>query len=452
MNAFEKLWLGSAMDGDAWPTIEELQAAGVLLVEDGNHGENRPRRGEFITGGTAFIRAADMSDGRVNFVNCERINNVALARIRKGIGQPKDILLSHKGTVGKLALVPDDAPPFVCSPQTTFWRVLDDQRLDRGYLYAFMRSRLFGAQLAAVQGETDMAPYVSLTAQRKLRIAVPRITQQIAVGGLLGVLDKKIELNQCLADTLREMARALFKSWFVDFDPVHAKVQGRATGLSDDLAALFPGGFGEDGLPAGWELRPISDLFEIRGGNTPRTENTKFWDGDHNWATPKDLSTLAVPVLLRTGRSLTDLGLQQVSSGLLPIGSLLLSTRAPIGYMAIAAVPTAINQGFAGFARLKTSPAYAWAWCDANIDTIIGNAGGSTFPEISKAVLRQLPMLAPPQAVLDAFGTIIDSLMDRITTAARESQVLAGLRDTLLPRLVSGELQIAGVEKQVAVA
>jgi type I restriction enzyme, S subunit len=109
------------MAGD-WPsaTVLELQRAGILLVEDGNHGEYRPRPDEFVDDGVAFIRAADMEGGRVLFKAASKINKRARARITKGIGAPGDILISHKGTVGKVAMVPDDAPPFVCSPQTTF--------------------------------------------------------------------------------------------------------------------------------------------------------------------------------------------------------------------------------------------------------------------------------------------------------------------------------------------
>jgi type I restriction enzyme S subunit len=103
-----------------------------------------------------------MSDGRVLFDSAQRINERALARIRKGVGQGGDVLFSHKGTVGKLALVPLDAPPFVCSPQTTFWRTLDQERLDRRFLYYFMRSRAFTNQWMARSNETDMAAYVSL--------------------------------------------------------------------------------------------------------------------------------------------------------------------------------------------------------------------------------------------------------------------------------------------------
>src|SRR5690349_18799879 len=103
-------------------TVAELQRQGKLLVEDGNHGENRPRPNEFEPTGVPFIRAADMDNGRVLFDTASRLNKTALARIRKGIGAPGDVLLSHKGTVGKVAFAPLDCEPFVCSPQTTFWR------------------------------------------------------------------------------------------------------------------------------------------------------------------------------------------------------------------------------------------------------------------------------------------------------------------------------------------
>jgi len=201
-------------------TVSELQREGALLVEDGNHGEYRPRPDEFVDAGIAFIRAADMDAGRVLFNSASKINDRARQRITKGIGAPGDVLLSHKGTVGKVALVPEDAPPFVCSPQTTFWRTLDNVRLDRRYLYAFLRSPEFRDQLGTRSGETDMAPYVSLTSQRGLSVMLPPLPEQRAIAHILGTLDDKIELNRRMSETLEAMARALFKSWFIDFDPV----------------------------------------------------------------------------------------------------------------------------------------------------------------------------------------------------------------------------------------
>ena len=199
--------------------VSDLQSRGVLLVEDGNHGEYRPRPDEFDDGGTPFIRAADMSNGRVLFDTAGTINEVALDRIRKGIGNPGDILFSHKGTVGKLAKVPLDAPPFVCSPQTTFWRVLKQEELDRDFLYSYMQSAVFVNQWKVWAGETDMAVTWSLTAQRELTVPIPAIEEQKAIAKILSSLDDKIELNRRMNATLEAMAHAFVKAGFVDFNP-----------------------------------------------------------------------------------------------------------------------------------------------------------------------------------------------------------------------------------------
>src|SRR2546426_5022047 len=280
---------------NVWPTmtVEQLQQRRILLVEDGNHGESRPRPEDFVDRGVAFIRAADMDNGRVLFDSASKINDRALRRITKGIGAPGDVLLSHKGTVGKVALVPHDAPPFVCSPQTTFWRTLDTQTLDRQYLHAFLRSPGFHAQLATRAGETDMAPYVSLTSQRGLLVTLPPITTQRTIGHILGKLDDKIELNKRMNETLEAIARALFKSWFVDFDPVRAKAEGRDPGLPKPLADLFPDRFVDSELgeiPQGWQLGPILICAELLSGGTPKTDRAEFWGGRVSWASAKDVS------------------------------------------------------------------------------------------------------------------------------------------------------------------
>jgi restriction endonuclease S subunit len=255
-------------------TVADLQRDGILLVEDGNHGEYRPRPDEFVDSGVAFIRAADMDDGRVLFQSAAKINDRARHRIAKGIGAPGDVLLSHKGTVGKVALVPGDAPPFVCSPQTTFWRTRDEQCLDRKYLYALLRSPGFHQQLATRAGETDMAPYVSLTSQRGFSVALPPIGIQRAIAHILDTLDDKIELNRRMNETLEPMARALFKSWFVDFDPVRAKAEGRDLGLPQRIIELFPTtllGSGLGDIPQGWTLGPLEDiLVELEVGGRPK--------------------------------------------------------------------------------------------------------------------------------------------------------------------------------------
>ena len=187
-------------------SVSELESRGVLLVQDGNHGNDRPRPDEFVEEGMAFIRAADMQNGLIDFTSAGRITAVAVKRIRKGKGLAGDVLLSHKGTVGKVAIAPANSPRFVCSPQTTFWRSTDLDQLDNYFLKYYLTSPFFTSQLDARKGESDMAPYVSLTEQRKLVVRLPSIAEQRAIAGVLGALDDKIAANNTLIAVSEEFA------------------------------------------------------------------------------------------------------------------------------------------------------------------------------------------------------------------------------------------------------
>jgi type I restriction enzyme S subunit len=284
-------------------------------------------------------------------------------------------------------------------------------------------------------------------------VPAPRdVDEQRAIAHILGTLDDKIELNRRMNETLEAMARALFKSWFVDFDPVRAKMEGRDPGLPKPLADLFPARLVDSELgeiPEGWEVKPIGELAEVIGGSTPKTERPEYWEGGtHHWVTPKDLSGLSMPVLLDTERKITDAGLAQISSGLLPKGTVLLSSRAPIGYLAIAEVPVAVNQGFIAMKpRQGTSNLFLLRWASAAHEEIVSHANGSTFLEISKANFRPIRTVAPGGSVMEAFDRLARPLYRKVVANERESRTLAALRDTLLPKLISGELRVKDAEK-----
>jgi type I restriction enzyme S subunit len=180
------------------------------------------------------------------------------------------------------------------------------------------------------------------------------------------------------------------------------------------------------------------------GGTTPSTKESAYWDGGtHAWATPKDLSGLSVPILLETERRITDVGLSQVGSGLLPKGTILLSSRAPIGYLAVAEIPVAINQGFiAMLPKMGTSNLFLLIWASIAHEEIVSRANGSTFLEISKANFRPIPVVTPSDDIMQEFDQLARPLYERIVECARESHTLAALRDTLLPKLISGELRV----------
>ena len=265
---------------------------------------------------------------------------------------------------------------------------------------------------------------------------------------ILSALDDRITLLRETNATLEAIVQALFKSWFVDFDPVRAKLEGRAPeGMDDATAALFPDGFEESELglvPRGWRVLPIGDAVAAVGGATPDTKNPAYWEpAIHCWTTPKDLSGIAAPILLDTERRLSDEGLAKIGSGALPIGTLLLSSRAPIGYIALAQVPLAINQGY--IAMLPGGllpPLYMLFWCRQNMENIKGRANGSTFMEISKKAFRPIPALVPPPEIVQAFVDVAGVLFERLIENEKQAQTLATLRDTLLPRLISGQLRL----------
>ena len=345
-------------------------------------------------------------------------------------------------------------------------RYLHNQRLGRvvpkragelhtGFLYYLMCSAKYRYEvLASATGTT--VKHTSPDRMRQFRFSLPPLAEQRAIAHVLGAHDDKIELNRRMNETLEEMARALFKSWFVDFDLVRAKMDGRwrrgesLPGLPADLYDLFPDRLVDSELgeiPEGWEVKALGDVTQVVGGTTPSTKVTEYWEGGtHCWATPKDLSALSSPVLLDTERKITDAGLRQIGSGLLPTGTLLLSSRAPIGYLAVSEGPVAINQGFIAMPPRKgVSSLFMLHWCGVFHSEIVNHANGSTFLEISKSNFRRIPLVVPAEAAMTAFDRLTRTLHEHIVSNERQSRALAVQRDVLLPELVSGEVRVGGV-------
>jgi type I restriction enzyme S subunit len=430
--------------------VSDLIADRRLVVGDGYRAKNS----ELSKTGLPFARAGNISIG-FDFDECDYFPAHKLSNVGNKVSQSGDVVFTSKGTVGRFAFVRADTPAFVYSPQLCFWRSVDSSFLDARYLYFWMTSAEFAAQFKSVSGQTDMAEYVSLTDQRRMWLRVPPLPEQRAIAHILGTLDDKIDLNRQMSATLEAMARALFESWFVRFDPVRAKAEGRDTGLPAEIGDLFPDRFEESEIgevPKGWRVDAIGTVAECVGGSTPSTKEPRYWDGGvHHWATPRDMSSLSCRVLTDTERTLTDAGVREITSGVLPVGAVLLSSRAPVGYLAVAAIPISINQGFIA---LKPSPSvpssFLLGWCESQLEAIKNRASGTTFPEISKAAFRPMLCIVPNASVMSAFDAASRALTDRVITLVRQVRTLTALRDTLLPKLISGDLRVPDAERFLA--
>ena len=395
-----------------------------------------------------YLDTGNISKNRISEIQrLEPEKDKIPSRARRKV-QPGDIVYStvrpNQRHFGMLNNIPEN---LLVSTGFAVLRATDNLA-DTGFIYWFLAQDHIVDYLHSIaENSTSAYPSIKPSDLQRLTVSLPPLKDQRNTARVLNTLDDKIELNRRMNETLEAMAHALFKSWFIDFAPVRAKMEGRDTGLPEHIADLFPDRMVDSELgkiPEGWEVGMIGNLASILGGTTPSTKDRQYWEhGSHCWATPKDLSDLRVPVLLDTERKITDLGLSKIGSGLLPKGTVLLSSRAPIGYLAITEIPAAINQGFIAMLPFeKVSNLFLLYWCDAYRDKIENHANGSTFLEISKGNFREISIVIPSMFVIEAFDTFVRPLFNNIVSSSRESQILYNLRDALLPKLISGELRV----------
>ena len=351
------------------------------------------------------------------------------------------------GYVGEVAQV-KPGEMYLINQRVGRFDFLPNSEVESTYFFYHLQHPETRAEIEGV-ARGSAQPNLSAGDAHKIKITLPPLAVQREIAATLSVLDGRINLLREINTTLEAIAQALFKSWFVDFDPVHAKMEGRTPeGMDEATAALFPDGFETSELgevPRGWRVMPVGDAIEAVGGATPDTKNEAFWEPrTHCWTSPKDLSGIAAPVLLNTERKVSDQGLAKIGSGLLPSGTLLMSSRAPIGYLALSQVPLAINQGYIAMLPGGLLPSlYMYFWCRQNMDNIKGRANGSTFMEISKKAFRPIPVLVPSTKLVRAFLKTAEALFARLTENEKQAQTLSTLRDTLLPRLISGQLRLS---------
>ncbi|HDZ3713373.1 TPA: restriction endonuclease subunit S [Vibrio vulnificus] len=337
------------------------------------------------------------------------------------------------------------------------------------YVGYYLRSPKFRQAMLAF---STMSTRASLNNEMigRLEISYPPKEAQRHIAHVLKTLDNKITLNRQINQTLEQMAQTLFKSWFVDFDPVMDnaldagspipdELQHRAEvrkavreseafkPLPDDVRQLFPDAFEESELgwlPKGWVVSTAGDEFTVKGGSTPSTKSAEFWEGgDIHWTSPKDLSGKAEKILLDTERKITTLGLRKITSGLLPPETVLMSSRAPVGYLAMTKVPVAINQGYIAITESKSlTQEFALYWLNSKIEMIKSISGGTTFAEISKKTFRTIPIVVPSAQSANAFSETVALYLNKISKNVEECSSLGALRDSLLPKLISGELEI----------
>lgn len=404
---------------------------------------------EYVREGIPFYRSKEIillsQNQKINsplFISKKRFNEISskFGTLREG-----DLLMTSVGTLG-IPYVVKANQTFYFKDGNLMWFKSFREKLLNKYLYYWIISPYGKQQFDSIAiGSTQKA--LTIDSLKSTKISLPSLQEQKAIAKILSDLDSRIELNQQMNKTLEAIGQALFKRWFVDFEFPFDFAQGKPN--EEGKPYKSSGGEMADSelgeIPKGWVVSQIGKHLTVKGGTTPSTKKVECWeDGGIPWCTPKDLSRLSSPVLLDTERKITEAGLATISSGLLPAGTLLLSSRAPIGYVAISEIPVSINQGFiAIISEKQISNYFVFFWIKNNLTVIKNMSGGSTFQEINKTSFREIKLILPDSDTLDIFNEILKTIHEKIVINEKESHNLSNIRDSLLPRLMSGRIRVS---------
>ena len=325
---------------------------------------------------------------------------------------PGDILFVNKGTPGRVCLVPD--PVDFCIAQDMIALRADESKIYPKYLFTVLRSREIQQQIYNTN-VGDVIPHFKKQFLDQLLIPIPERSIQESIGDLYYVLSLKAERNKKINDNLEQQAQSYFQELFVDnADPE-------------------------------WTTGTISDLGTVVGGSTPSKAKPEYYtESGIAWITPKDLSNNKSKFVSHGENDITELGLRNSSASIMPEGTVLFSSRAPIGYIAIAAGEVTTNQGFKSVVpKPEIGTPFVYFFLKNTLPVIEGMASGSTFKEVSGSTMKNVPAVIPDAETLAKFSDFCAPIFAQQRILEEQNQSLATLRDNLLPKLMSGEIDVS---------
>jgi type I restriction enzyme, S subunit len=434
-------------------TVGEIAAQTRNALVGGPFGSDLVSK-DYVPTGVPVIRGTNMGhgrwvDGEFAYVTSEKAESLS-----SNCAKPGDIVFTQRGTLGQVALVPKKGADRYLISQSQMKLTVDAEKADAMFLYYVFTSAEQQNYIRQNAIQTGV-PHTNLGILRNTPLTLPPLAKQKAIAAVLGALDDKIELNRRMSATLEAMARALFQSWFVDFDPVRAKLDGRQpAGLEQATATLFPDSFQDSELgpiPAGWTVATIDEatslIIDYRG-RTPKKMGSEW-------------STTGIPAVsaknVKGGRLVRPDTFNFVSEELydrwmkdkLALGDILMTSEAPLGelyYLALDARYCLSQRIFALRANASVcEPAFLYYWLESPAcqREIINRGTGTTVEGIRQSELRRVSVLLPPLSTQKAAAKFLSTWTEQIHRNEEQSGTLASLRDSLLPKLLSGELSVS---------
>ena len=379
---------------------------------------------DIIGGGTPKTSIADYWNGEIPWLSVKDFNNdnryvydtekhisdLGLNNSSTKLLQRDDIIISARGTVGEIAMI-----PYPMAFNQSCYGIRAKAGTDKAFLYYLLKYKI-----ADLKRMTHGSVFDTITRDTfaNLIVSLPPYEIQRRIASVLMLIDDKIECNSRINDNLEQQVQAYFQELFVDnADPA-------------------------------WTLGTISDLGIVVGGSTPSKSKPEYYTEDGiAWITPKDLSINKAKFISHGENDITELGLKNSSASIMPEGTVLFSSRAPIGYIAIASGEVTTNQGFKSVVpKPEIGTAYVYCFLKHNLPVIEGMASGSTFKEVSGSTMKNVPAVIPDTETLTCFNDFCAPIFAHQRILEEQNQSLAALRDSLLPKLMSGEIDVSGID------
>ena len=398
-------------------TYIEIGNTDIELI-DGDRGKNYPHQNELRQeGDCVFLSANNVTTDGFKFDNVVYITAEKDRALRNGKIQRGDIVITTRGTVGNVAYYNQQIPYDNIRINSGMLIVRCHEQIKSEFLYYVLRGVEFQRQIKQIQTGTAQ-PQLPKSHFIKMKIIVPTIDVQEKIAKILRTIDEKIESNKCINENLEQQAQAYFNELFVvNADP-------------------------------NWPECTLSDIGSVVAGGTPSKSKPEYYaDQGIAWLTPKDLSVDKSKFISHGENDISELGFSKSSTKKMPAGTVLFSSRAPIGYIAIAQNELTTNQGFKSVIPNKNiGTSYVYFLLKNLLPAIEGMASGSTFKEISGAGMKSVPTVMPDVDTIQLFNNFCEPIFKEQEVLEAENRRLSALRDLLLPKLMSGEIDIPSLD------
>ena len=393
-------------------------------------------------GGIPWVKTKELQNSYIDDTE-EHITKEAIDSSSAKILPTKSVLIAMYGaTVGELGII---SKPMACN-QACCSLTVDEETDDEKFLFYQLLSKKKEIKSQAIGAAQQN---ISATFIRSLELPTPKISEQKAIAKILGTIDEKIVLNKKTNETLEEIAKALFKSWFIDFDPVKAKAEGRSPGLPDEISDLFPDSFEDSELgqiPLGWEYGKLGNYVSIKRGGSPRPIKDFIVENGIPWVKISDATASKNRFIFSTKEFIKSEGLSKTV--FLNEGSLILSNSATPGLPKFLELDACIHDGWLHFPeKEKFSDLYLYQLFLSIRSKLCLLGNGSVFTNLKTDILKNYNVIIPSKECLDLFDMQVDSLHQRCKSLQRSSNYLCEIRNILLTKLISGELRIPDAEK-----